>query len=353
LIRLSNVPAGSTLVLDVTTLTRPYYPTGEVGELRSPLAPTTHLTVSIRGKDARFRYRLAGDSAGLTVNPSPEGVTVTGSDSRRSRCPRRPDLASAGPHLEFGWGRDGSWNDVGRWWNELFSAMRPPGPRVAAAFQELALEGRSAAEAVDAVLAFVHAHVRYVAVELGIGGWKPTDPETTLERGWGDCKALSLLAVELLKRAGIQAVPVAAAISDGALVDAEFPAIASFDHVVVAVPAASLGPDAILDGTRAFAFLDPTADSPDLDRFPVHLMVAGAAARRTNATAERRAPNREARRLQVALTVRRWLGAGRPRSCLVGESSGRLAGAREDGTAGGSSAGARCSSVLLPQATSS
>jgi hypothetical protein len=356
LIRLSDVPAGSTLVLDVTTLTRPYYPAGEVGGLRSPLAPTTRLAVSIRGKDARFRYRLTGDSAGLTVSPSREGVNVTGSDlPPLTLPPDSPNLASAGPHLEFGWGREGSWSDVGRWWNELISAMRPPGPRVAAAFQELALEGRRPAETVDAVLAFVHAHVRYVAVELGIGGWRPADPETTLERGWGDCKALSLLTVALLRRAGIPAVPVAAAVSDGALVDAEFPAIASFDHLVVAVPAASLGPDAILDGTGVYAFLDPTADSPDLDRFPVHLMggrvllLDG-----TNATLLSAAalPDREARRLQVALTVAADGSArGKASLGLVGESSAAwLALARTERPADLELRGRQMLSVLLPAA---
>jgi hypothetical protein len=356
LIRLSDVPAGSTLALDVTTLTRPYYPAGEVGGLRSPLAPTTRLAVSVQGKDARFRYRLAGDSAGLTVNPSQEGVTVTGSDlPPLTLPPESPNLASAGPHLEFGWGRLGSWEDVGRWWNGLLLAMRPPGPRVAAAFKELALEGRPPAEKVDAVLAFVHAHVRYVAVELGIGGWRPTDPETTLERGWGDCKALSLLAVELLRRAGIQAVPVAAAISDGALIDAEFPAIASFDHVVVAVPAASLGPDAILDGTGAFAFLDPTADSPDLDRWPVHLMggrvllLDGTNATLLSAAAR---PDREAHRLQVALTVAPDGSArGNASLSLVGESSAVwLALAKTERPAELERRGRQMVSVFLPAA---
>ena len=273
LIRLTDVIPGSTLALDFATLTRPYYPTGEIDDLRSTLAPTARLAVSVRGRDAKFRYRLSGDTTGLTVHTSEDGVTVTGADLPRLTLPAdSPDLASAGPHLEFGWGREGSWKDVGRWWSELVSGMRPPGSRFAAAFKDLALDGRPAGETVNVVLAYVHAHVRYVAVELGIGGWKPADPETTLERGWGDCKALSLLTAALLQRAGIPAVPVAAAVSDGALVESDFPSLEPFDHLIVAVPAARLGPDAILDDGGAYAFLDPTATLPGLDRYPAHLM---------------------------------------------------------------------------------
>jgi hypothetical protein len=356
LIRLADVPPGSTLALDITTLTKPYYPTGEVGGLRSPLAPTTRLAVSVRGSDAKFRYHLSGDSTGLAVHSSEQAVTVTGANLPPLTLPAdSPNLASAGPHLNFGWGREGSWKDVGRWWSELLAGMRPPGSRVASAVRELALDGRPAGEAVDAVLTFVHAHVRYVAVELGIGGWKPADPETTLERGWGDCKALSVLTTALLRRAGIPAVPVAATVSDGALVDSEFPALDSFDHVVVAVPAASLGPDAILDDSGAFAFLDPTQTSPGLDRWPVHLMGGRLLLLdETSATLLSAAalPEREARRLRVELTVAPDGSArGKASLELVGERAAAwLALARTERPADLDLRGRQLLSALMPTA---
>lgn len=305
-IRFTDVPPGSTIALDVTVLVRPYYPAAEVSGLRSALASTDRLTVSVRGGDARFRFQLSGDSTGLVVQPSNGGVTVTGANLALLTLPDdSPDIASAGPHLFFGWGREGTWKDVGRWWSELTSTMKPPGSGVAAAARQLALDGRPAGEAVNAVLAFVHAHVRYVAVELGIGGWLPADPETTLARGWGDCKALSMLTIALLRAAGIPAVPAAAAVSDGAVVDSDFPGIDSFDHVVVAVPASTLGPGSVFDDGRAYAFIDPTQTSPGLDRCPAHLRGRRLLLLTENAALLTAAalPELEARRLRVELTV--------------------------------------------------
>ena len=151
------------------------------------------------------------------------------------------------------------------------STLPAPAAGVDAAVHELRLSGRPATEAVDAVLAFVHARVRYVAVELGIGGWKPADPETTLARGWGDCKALTVLATTLLRRAGIAAEAAAVAVGEGTLVDSEFPTLGVFDHMVVAVPARALGRPGIVDESGAWVFLDPTATSPGLDRVPTYL----------------------------------------------------------------------------------
>ena len=306
-VSLAGVPAGSLVTLDFATLTRPYFPAGEVGELRSAVARTARLAVSVRSAIPGFRFRISGDATGLAAEASEKGVTIAAANLPPLVIPSDgPDWTSAAPHLFFGWGADAGWQDVGRWWSELISGLRPPGERFAAAVRELAPGGRPPGEAVAAVLAYVHTHVRYVAVELGIGGWKPADPESTLEHGWGDCKALALLTAELLRRAGVSAVPAAAAVRRGAIVDPEFPTIGSFDHVVVAVPAAALGLDAILDEGGTRAFLDPTDTAPGSDRWPTHLMgqrVLLLDGNRSALVTVAASPGREARRLRVNLAV--------------------------------------------------
>jgi hypothetical protein len=306
LIRIPDLPAGSTLSLDYSLLVRPYYPTGEI-QLQSPLAATTRLAVTIRGGDAHFRYSLLGGQDGLVVEASPRGVIVTGANLPAFEIAANgPDRWCTGKRLRFGWGREGSWEDAGRWWVGLSSSSPAPGSGVAAAARELGLPGKPASDVVGAVLAYVHAHVRYVGVELGIGGLKPVDPETTLVRGWGDCKALAVLTSALLRQAGIDAVPAAVAVSGRTVVEPEFPSLDAFDHMVLAVPAEVLGGPGVLDESGARAFLDPTTTAPGLDRLPVHLrghrllLLRDAGGLLVTAAA---APELEAEHLRVELVV--------------------------------------------------
>jgi transglutaminase-like putative cysteine protease len=45
----------------------------------------------------------------------------------------------------------------------------------------------------EAALALVQDRVRYVALEMGAGGYVPTDAETTWSRRYGDCKGKTAL----------------------------------------------------------------------------------------------------------------------------------------------------------------
>lgn len=306
LIRFPDAPAGSRLTLDFTVAARPFYPAESV-PLQSPLAPTTSLTVTVRGGGAGFRHQLAGSSGALTVTPVEGGVTVTGTNLPALENPSEgPALRCAGLRLSFGWGREASWEDVARWWVGLSPGFGAPAAGVDAAARELRLPGRPALEAVDAVLAYVRAHVRYVAVELGIGGWRPVEPETTLERGWGDCKALAVLAATLLRRAGIEAEAAAVAVGEGTIVDPAFPTIAAFDHVVVAVPARAAEGRGTVDASGAWVFLDPTVTDPGLSRVPAHLRDRRVLLLRDPGPGLMTvvaAPEQEARRLRVGVTV--------------------------------------------------
>lgn len=306
LIRFPDAPVGSRLTLDYTLLGRPFYPADSV-RLQSQLAPTANLVVSVRGGGALFRHHLSGSSGALTVKPIEGGVIVTGVNvPALEDPPDGPALWCAGLRLSFGWGREASWEDVARWWTGLISTLPAPAAGVDAVERELRLPGRPFAEVVADVLAFVHAHVRYVAVELGIGGWKPADPETTLVRGWGDCKALAVLTATLLRRAGIEAEAAAVTIGEGTMVDPEFPTLRVFDHMVVAVPARAVERRGIVDVSGAWVFLDPTVTTQGLDRVSAHLrdrrmLLLRDASPALVTTAA--APEEEARRLRVDLVV--------------------------------------------------
>lgn len=62
--------------------------------------------------------------------------------------------------------------------------------------------------AVKALFAWDSANIRYVGLELGVGGFVPISATQTLKTGYGDCKAHSTLLEALLAARGITAYPV-------------------------------------------------------------------------------------------------------------------------------------------------
>ena len=62
--------------------------------------------------------------------------------------------------------------------------------------------------AVKALYAWDSAHIRYVGLELGVGGFVPISANETLKTGYGDCKAHSTLLEALLAARGFTAYPV-------------------------------------------------------------------------------------------------------------------------------------------------
>lgn len=62
--------------------------------------------------------------------------------------------------------------------------------------------------AVKALYAWDSAHINYIGLELGVGGFVPISANETLKTGYGDCKAHSTLLEALLAARGITAYPV-------------------------------------------------------------------------------------------------------------------------------------------------
>lgn len=100
----------------------------------------------------------------------------------------------------------------------------------------------------EAALALVQDRVRYVALEMGAGGYVPTDAETTWSRRYGDCKGKTALLLALLHAMGIGAEPVEVSTTFGDGLDARLPMVGLFNHVLVRAYVA--GRTYWLDGTR-------------------------------------------------------------------------------------------------------
>ncbi len=245
---------GSRLEIDHQVAIDPYFSSAQIDLLED--SPITRLEVTIRGTP---RWRLDGPTEGLEVTELEGGVVVRGRDLPAID---RPGLAAGGaasePFLRYAWGSEQSWQDVGRWYRDLLAGLPRRAPPVRRLAAELTTGEQTPRQRLEALLAYLRRKVRYVAVQVGIGGYRPSAPEEVLSRKWGDCKDKSLLLVDLLEEAGIAARPALILLAEDRRIDPEFPSPAQFNHLIVAVPQAAVeirDGDPVADG---YLFLDPT-----------------------------------------------------------------------------------------------
>jgi hypothetical protein len=127
----------------------------------------------------------------------------------------------------------------------------------------------------QAIYDWVSRHVRYVAIELGAGGFVPHDPDWTLTNAYGDCKDQAVLFASLLKAKNISAELVLIG-TQPRYQFAAIPVMSDFNHMIVWLPSLKLYADTTM-GTAAFATL-PLADAA---KPVVHVVREGPAIHRT------------------------------------------------------------------------
>lgn len=250
-------PAGSVLFIEHEVKEKPWFPSGEV--YLGSSAATDSLRVEVKGGGAGWRWRLDGRLPGLEAREiSGGGVEVVGRSLPRLAP---PDLApsESGAVLRYAWGEGGTWESVGGWYERLVAGVPMGTAPVRDRAREIAGDLQDRRRKLEALLDFVRRQVRYVAVEVGVGGYRPHTPQEVLERRWGDCKDKAFLLVDLLRDSGIEAWPVLIRLDPDGRVDREFPS-PQFNHVIVAVRAEGLG---LKDGdpvAGGYLFLDPTQE---------------------------------------------------------------------------------------------
>lgn len=142
-----------------------------------------------------------------------------------------------------------TWREIGLWYSQLYSDRYLPVPDSPVVSQDPKTTLRT-------IYDDLRRNIRYVAIEVGVGGWRPYKAELTQERGFGDCKGMSTLLVSRLRNAGIESYPVLVRTRGRGPIDTESPRV-NFNHVISV---------ALVDSDTIW--MDPTCDGCPLGDLP-------------------------------------------------------------------------------------
>ena len=128
------------------------------------------------------------------------------------------------------------WKEFGKWCYDLFDDKKPFTEQRTAEIKNMAANRPDVYGKVDTLYKYLQKTMRYVSIQLGIGGYKPFAVKFVDEKKYGDCKALTNYMRYMLAAVGISSHP--ALINAGHNkfpADPGFPAD-PFNHVILCVP---------------------------------------------------------------------------------------------------------------------
>ncbi len=98
----------------------------------------------------------------------------------------------------------GSWDAIGRWYTQLTADRRAPTPELAEKARQLTAGKTDFDGKARALASFLQSDVRYVAIEIGIGGYQPHPAADVFRARYGDCKDKATLLSAMLHEVGIE-----------------------------------------------------------------------------------------------------------------------------------------------------
>jgi hypothetical protein len=127
-----------------------------------------------------------------------------------------------------------SWDDMGKWENGLVAGRRDPSPGISQRVSEINQRQISPQQKLQGIADFMQREIRYVAIELGIGGWQPHSAAEVFAHRYGDCKDKATLMSSMLKLSGIDSYYIIINTQRGAVTEAT-PPTNLFNHVILAI----------------------------------------------------------------------------------------------------------------------
>jgi transglutaminase-like putative cysteine protease len=127
-----------------------------------------------------------------------------------------------------------SWKELGTWYSQLTTGVRDASPALSAKAMELAPANLPMWDRIRALSRFAQRDVRYVAIEIGIGGYKPHPAAEIFAHRYGDCKDKATVLSSMLSQIGIKSYYMPIHATRGIYTE-KSPPNSGFNHVILAI----------------------------------------------------------------------------------------------------------------------
>jgi hypothetical protein len=180
--------------------------------------------------------------------------------------------SSGGPSLNA----NIDWAMLGKWYSNLVGERVDASSEIKQEVAKLSASKTTQLQKMQAIGDFVQHDIRYVAIELGIGGFQPRSAPDVFSHHYGDCKDKATLVRSMLREIGVESFHVVINDQRGS-VTRDMPAHNGFNHVITAirVPEGLSDPSlvAITQHPRLgrLLFFDPTNDLIPFGQLPGYL----------------------------------------------------------------------------------
>lgn len=168
------------------------------------------------------------------------------------------------------------WDAMGKWYFNLVGGRVEASPEIKQEVSQLTASKANSLQKMQAIAEFVQRDIRYVAIELGIGGLQPHPATDVFSHHYGDCKDKATLVRSMLREIGVDSYHVVINAQRGS-VTRDMPAHNGFNHVITAIRL----PDGLSDPSLVavmhhpklgrLLFFDPTNDLIPFGQLPGYL----------------------------------------------------------------------------------
>jgi hypothetical protein len=240
LLRIPGVLSGNIVAAEITQELQPYLLAEDwVFQSEIPVRES-HFSLVLPSGWSYKAHWINHDDAAPSISGSRSVWTLTDLKPIREEPYMPPWRAISGrlalslvPPSGHGQGFE-SWSDIGAWYLNLAQSRRASSPEIKQQVAILTAAQSTLLGKIQALANFVQTDVRYVAIELGIGGWQPHAAADVFSHRYGDCKDKATLLATMLQEIGVDASYVIVNTRRGAIT-ASTPPNMGFNHVILAI----------------------------------------------------------------------------------------------------------------------
>jgi len=127
------------------------------------------------------------------------------------------------------------WRQMGAWYADLTKGRAESSSLIKEKVTALTANAATPLDKMRVIAHFAQRDIRYVAIELGIGGWQPHPALEVFEHRYGDCKDKATLMGAMLREIGIESFYVVINTERGSVTPQVQAHMGAFDHAILAI----------------------------------------------------------------------------------------------------------------------